>query len=69
LLAAEQFEGGNKKKKMGGSRSRRCNSSILESQWADEDREGFDLGVKIEKGEDLDREDAVVQSSICNGQI
>jgi hypothetical protein len=34
----------------GGSRSRRCSSSILKSQWADLDRGGFDLGVKIEKG-------------------
>jgi hypothetical protein len=35
---------------MGGSRSRRCSSSILKSQWVDQDRERFDLGVKIKKG-------------------
>jgi hypothetical protein len=44
------WKGETKKKKMGGSRSRRCSSSILKSQWADQDRERFDLGVKIEKG-------------------
>jgi hypothetical protein len=67
LLVAEHLEGRNRKKKMGGSRSRRCNSSILKSQWADQDREGFDLGVKIKKGEDLDQENAVVESLNCNG--